>query len=209
MMRFSRAAILPLVMLSLMAVDAGAGLRLVERIAPIRSFTTAALAIAAGGTSNQFLGSTVPVHYVDSTTFFHNSSAGQAALVADTTAPFYLSDRGFAPFVLGADSLSLLSVSVRPSYFRGNGVAADSIGLTLQGSFNGVDWAAGVLADVVEVGTSNQFHKTYQWTRGSTAATTTNVNIGMFPIYRVIVVDFTGTTGDFEVAYSYWKDMPQ
>lgn len=207
MVKFLRAALLPLVLLCLVSGTASAGARYVERVVPIRSFTTAAAAIAAGGVAFQYLGTSVPVHYVDSTSFYHNSSAGQAALVADTSAWFSLPDRAFAPFVLGADSLSLLGVSVRPTYFRSNAVAADSFGLTLQASFNGIDVVAGVLADVVEVGSSNCFWKTYQWTRGATAATTTNLNIGMFPLYRVIVTDFTGTTGDFELGVSYWKDV--
>ena len=208
MMRFARAAILPLVMLCVMAGTASAGLVRTEMVIPFRHFTTAALAIAGGGSSNQFGATTVPVHYIDSTTTFFNSSAGQAALVADTTVWFAVPNRGFAPYVLGADSLSLFDVHFRPSYFRNNASGADSVQFTLQGSFNGIDLGAGVAADVVELGSSNSFHKPYNWTRGSTAATLTNVNMGMFNLYRVIVKDFTGTTGDFELAVSYWKEVP-
>jgi hypothetical protein len=208
MMRFARAALLPLVMLFVVADTASAGLVRAERVIPFRKFTTAALAQAGGGSTNQFLGTTVPVHYIDSTSTFFNSSAAQPALVADTTQWFALPDRGFAPYVLGVDSLSLMEVSLRPTYFRNNVSTADSIQFTLQGSFNGIDLGAGVAADIVEITSTNSFYKVYNWTRGSTAATLTNVNMGMFPLYRVIVKDFTGTQGDYELAVTYWKNVP-
>ena len=201
MKRFLRAGIPLLVMLAC-AANAWAGLRYEYKPLAIRHYGAPASTRNSG-----YLGGTTLVGWNDSLWVTHNSSNTQAALVADTTAWFSLDDRGFAPYVLGADSLSLLAVYVTPTYGQGSSPAADSFTVTLQGSFNGVDVAAGVATDVVELGSSNCFWKPFAWTRGSTAATLTNVNMGMFPLYRVILKDFTGTTGQFEVGAAFWKDV--
>lgn len=205
MKRLMRAAF-PLLVLMACAGSAQAALRLTDLGAlPIRHYTSTSLGkrveVAGGGSSGTAL------FYNDSLWVTWNSAAAQPALVADTTAWFTLPDRGFAPYVLGADSLSLLNIYVAPDYSQGSSPAFDTLTATLQGSFNGVDVAAGVAVDIMELGTSNCLWKAFNWTRGSTAATLTNVNIGMFPKYRIIVKDFTGTSGQFTVGASYWKDV--
>lgn len=129
--------------------------------------------------------------------------------VADTTQPFVLDGLAFTGYPLGADSLSLVDVALAV----GNGTtltgAGTSTAFVLQGSYDGINWDPGVSAVVlVNLNTAGFFmYKGYHTTRlGSiTAAATTDLQMGVYPMYRVICTENSANKGKFQFYISYWR----
>jgi len=160
--------------------------------------------------SFRYFNSTTPAGF-DSAYAAWNSSGTQAALVADTTAWFTLPGLAVANFPAYADSIPLLQMILRPGPTSLSVCAADSFTFTLQGSLDGASVAMSAPAiDILELGTSNSFGRLWNSTRlgAFNGVTATNVNMYGFPFYRVIVKDFTGTTGHFQMEVRYWLDRP-
>ena len=211
MMRFARAALLPLLLLSCFATLSsaqtfGAFPVLREKTVNFRHFTTPATSRNTG-----YLGTTVIVGWNDSLSTFWNSSNTQAALVADTTEWFSLD--GLARISNSVtttagvnDSLGLFHAILMPDYAQNTVAGADSFQFTLQASFNGIDLQAAPAVDLLELGTSNCFSRAYNAVSNiSTAATATNVSLGAYPLFRLIVKDFTGTTGMYAMKIRWWS----
>lgn len=123
---------------------------------------------------------------------------------------FNLPNRGFAPYVLGADSLSLFDIFISPDPSRntaaGTTAGLDTVYLTLSGTTNGSDWVSAPQVAVLEVGTSNVVFKGWNTTRlgAITAAAATNLQMGPFASYRLEVL--SDATGAFKVEMRYWQD---
>lgn len=199
MKRFVRAVVLPLALIACSAGVAGAFPRLSPPTpVPFRHFNT---------TSAR--GATVNVSPSDSSYATWNSSAAQPALASDTTAWFTLPRFTFPNQTLAfADSIPLLEMSLLPAVGPST-VAADSFNFVLQGSLDGYNVAMSAPAfDMLELGTSNTFGRLWNSTRlgAYNGVTATNVNMFGFPFYRVIVKDFTGTTGQFQFNERHWQD---
>jgi len=201
MKRLLRAAIPLLVLMACVAVQAEAGITLTNKVVPFRKYC----ATNATGAQLAYETSTgTQVAYRDSFYVSWNSTGGPAA-AADTTAPFTLECMAYTPTGVGADSISLMTVSLSPVYTNSVADAADSATVTLQASWNGLDWVTGVAVDLVENNSSNTFMRHFQFARNS-GATATNIQLGMLPIYRIIWADFTGSTGDYQAQVSWWRE---
>ena len=118
--------------------------------------------------------------------------------------------RAFVPYVIGADSLSLFDITISPASDRnssaGTTAGSDSVYLTLAGSFNGRDWTSAPQVALLEINASDQYFKGYATTRlgAVTAAAATNLQMGVFPFYRLEVL--SDATGAFQVSMQYWQD---
>lgn len=208
MTRFIRAALITPLVLSLFSPMAYAA-KWVDVPLTFRHYVTGSSAPA--GTLLQDIKPTpsTTAQYCDSLVATWNSSGSGPALVSDTTVAFSIP--GWAhqqtAVQVAADSLKLFQVQLYPAgegYAAGTGFAADSFDVVLQGSFNGVDWAAAPAIDILEIGSTNQFERTWNTTTSASApATATNVTMGYYPLFRLIFKDFTGTTGPFRARARY------
>lgn len=192
MKRLMRAAPLLLVMLAC-ASSAFAFPRLSDPIAvPIRNFNAT---FVAG---------------VDSAYSTWNSSGAQPALVTDSSAWFALPRLSVPNFPVFADSIPLLQMLYLPVVGT-PAAAADSFNFVLQGSLDGVNVAMSAPAvDILELGTGNGFSRLWNSTRlgAFNGVTATNVNMYGFPFYRILIKDFTGTLGMFQLYIRYWQENP-
>ena len=198
MMRFARAALLPLLLLCVMAGSASAWPFLYTKQIPFRHVGTTYKQNLFSGTAG----------YDDSTIVTWNSSAGQAALVADTSVWFPLERWSVSNFPVFADSIPLLTMLFGPAGGLATVASSDSFDFVLQGSLDGNNVAASAPAiDIVELNSKDYYARIWNTTRlGALHTTATNVNMYGFPLYRIIVKDFTGTTGSFVLNAMYWKE---
>jgi hypothetical protein len=138
-----------------------------------------------------------------------SSFKSHTGAVADTSQPFTLEGLAFVGYPLGADSLSLFDVFCNVTSGATSTAAAVSAGFVLQGSVDGVTWDAGVSAVVSENlnGAGLAMYKGYHTTRlgAVTVAQTTNLEIGVYPLYRLIVTQNSGNVGKFWLNISYWR----
>lgn len=145
----------------------------------------------------------------DTLYFSRNSAGTEAAALSDTTAAFTLENRAHTSSAInvGTDSLLLMRVKIMPTTAAGTTAAADSFTVQMLGSMNGEDYVAGPAIDILEIATSNCFERTFNSTYCASApATATNVTMGYYKMFKIVVKDFTGTTGQFQVAVDWLYD---
>lgn len=149
--------------------------------------------------------------FQDSSYFSFNSSGTGPAATIDTSAAFTLPGRAFpiTAIQVGADSALVFQFSFGPTNSQGSTGGCDSATVTLQGSLNGGEtWVGAPAIDILQIGSSACFERTWNSTTNASApATATNVTMGYYPVYRILVKDFTGSTGQFKGQVRYVVDQ--
>jgi hypothetical protein len=122
---------------------------------------------------------------VDST--YRHSAVAAGTMRVDTTAAFLRTTR-FSNQGLALDSILTLTVAYVP-VDASITVTADSAYLTLQGSWNGIDWDGAPTIAVLEAGATNQFSWTFNTSKNADipATTLTNLTVGSYPMWRAII----------------------
>lgn len=213
MTRFLRAVILPLVLLSLTALNSfGDPVRYPVPLA-CRKYLT-----ATGGADFHSIGTTGTAGFVDSVTFSINVTSASTAAQQCTTSTFSLD--GLAPVRTipgltsgaGADSICAFYLYVGGDNHSST-TAFDTLTATLQGSFdNGANWMAAPAVRVVEPTGGNGISK--GWTipliQAVPAGAPTNANMASAPLLRLILGgggSYGGTdSGQFTAQAWYWRD---
>ena len=141
--------------------------------------------------------------------YLDSSFKSHTGAVADTTQPFSLEGLSFVNFPLGADSLSLFDVFCSATSGPTSTAAMVSATFLIQGSVDGLTWDPGVAAIVSESanGAGLSIYKGYHTTRlgAVTVAATTNLEIGIYPMYRLIITQNSSNVGKFWCNISYWR----
>ena len=130
--------------------------------------------------------------------------------ISDTTAPFTLDGIAWTPNYTAVDSIQMFDALQTFSTTPTATAAVVSTGFTLQGSADGgTTWDSGVNTVQGELlnGAGLVCHKSYRWNvaGGATPAATTNVEIGIYPLYRLILINNSGNVGKTGCLISYWK----
>lgn len=203
MQKFLKAAMVPL-LLAVISATAFASARLDQRIIPVRKYCT-----NPGGTNWVLLSGTAG--FVDSTLFYMGANS-----MRDTSAAFSLRDWALAPTqpgntVTAVDSLYgyELSVIPGPAVSGQATLASDSLYFTLQGSFDGVNWASGPSNVSLLKGTGSlSFQRMINsiWSVPHAAGTATLLSIMHYPLQRVIIQGSAVDAGFFQIMIRYWRD---
>lgn len=140
-----------------------------------------------------------------------SASVTHTGAITDTTQPFVLEGRAFVPYVLGADSLSHFDAAFTLSNGTALTAAADSLYITLQGSFDGVTWDSAPQVAILEGGNGSglYFYKGFATTRLGvvTPAAATNLQMGAFPFLRFITQTSAADKGVLKCNVYFWKQL--
>lgn len=207
MTRFLRAVILPLVLLSLTALNSFGDPVLVNQSVPVRRYLT-----ATGGVDFKLLGTTGTAGFVDSTVWSSNNLT--TAQQQETTGVFFLP--AWVPVRCGlvtsasatADSAFAMRLAVRGVTSLGSTTSLDTTTATIQGSFdNGSSWMSGVAVKVIEPTGGNATSKWYTILLpvAIPAGTLTNATVCSAPSLRLILSCGSGS-GQFECIVSHFAD---
>lgn len=212
MIKFVRAAILPLVLLGFVATAYADAIWVQERLPVRRNRTkTSDPSFVIGSTDNTS-------GYVDSTVWSANVTGASTTAAQETTATFTLDNMANVPVFPGGvsavDSLWGFRLIVAGTTVLGSTTAFDTLTTTLQASADGgASWAAAPAVRVGEPTGGNCGIK--QWTfpgfnQATFAGSPSNANIlGAGTTYRLILGMggvYGGTdTGQFEAKIQRWK----